>query len=85
MPMILFFQTVKAIKEYSFADANTYTFSNLTANKTYYFSVFSYNGTGSQINYKINGTFPLTNSFVPGSLAAEPRITQPDLLQSHYG
>ena len=61
-----------AIVNIPYSNANTYTFSNLVSNTNYYFSIFSYNGSGTQINYKINSTFPQTNSQVTGSLAAEP-------------
>ncbi|MBK6538593.1 MAG: endonuclease [Ignavibacteria bacterium] len=56
----------------SHSASNIYTFQNLQPNKTYYFSAYSYNGSGVQINYKIDGAFPQTNSYVPGALAAEP-------------
>lgn len=55
-----------------YSSANNYTFVNLQPNKTYYFTAYSYNGSGSQINYKIDGAFPQTNSYVSGALAAEP-------------
>ncbi|MEO8209060.1 MAG: endonuclease [bacterium] len=55
-----------------YANGNTYNFSNLIQNTSYYFTIFSYNGSGSQINYKINGTFPQTNSTITSGLAAEP-------------
>ena len=61
-----------AVINISYADANTYSFSNLIQNTNYYFTVYSYNGSGSQINYKTNGTFPRTNSAIPPVLAAEP-------------
>jgi endonuclease I len=32
-----------------------YTFSNLTVNTNYYFTIYSYNGTDTLINYKIDG------------------------------
>ena len=56
----------------SYSASNNYTFQNLQSNKTYYFSAYSYNGSGALINYKIDGAFPQTNSYVPGALAAEP-------------
>jgi endonuclease I len=61
-----------AVMNVPYADANSFSFNNLTPNVTYYFSVFSYNGTGSQINYKIDGTFPQTNSVSSNVFAAEP-------------
>lgn len=60
-----------AIVNVPYTAANTYTFSNLSQD-TFFFSAFSYNGSGSQINYKIDGTFPQTNCIISGSLAAEP-------------
>jgi len=51
----------------------TYSFSGLAAGTTYYIHMFSYNGTGSSINYKIDGTVPSYNAItLSGSLAAEP-------------
>ncbi len=44
-----------------FNDSNSYIFYNLTASTTYYFKIYSLNGTGSQINYKTDGTVPLIN------------------------
>lgn len=61
-----------AIVNVPYAAANNYSFSNLPLSNTYYFSIFSYNGSGAQINYKINGTFPASNTFLTGTLAAEP-------------
>lgn len=62
-----------AIVNVPYANANSYTFNNLVANSDYYFTVYSYNGTGSQINYKTDGTsYPQTNAHVSGALAAEP-------------
>lgn len=61
-----------AVMNIPFADANSFSFNNLSSNTTYYFSVFSYNGTGSLINYKIDGTFPQTNAVSTNVYAAEP-------------
>lgn len=55
-----------------FNNSNSYSFNNLPTNKNYYFTLYSYNGTGNQINYKTNGTFPNINAFVPPMLATEP-------------
>ncbi len=33
-------------------------FNNLTANTIYYFKLYSYTGTGTDINYKLDGTIP---------------------------
>ncbi|MCF8379544.1 MAG: choice-of-anchor J domain-containing protein [Bacteroidales bacterium] len=38
--------------------AETYTFSNLEAATTYYFSIYSYTNSGSNIDYKTNGSAP---------------------------
>lgn len=55
-----------------YAAANTYSFNNLMQNNSYYFTLYSYNGSGSQINYKIDGTLPQTNSTIISGLAEEP-------------
>jgi len=61
-----------AIMNIPFSGPDTYTVNNLLPAETYYFTLYSYNGTGSQINYKINGTVPQTNASVGNPLAAEP-------------
>lgn len=61
-----------AVMNIPYADANSISFNNLTPNVTYYFSVFSYNGSGSQINYKIDGSFPQTNAVSTNIFATEP-------------
>ncbi len=51
----------------------SYQFTGLTSGKTYYVHVYPYNGTGTQINYKIDGTVPSGNAAtIAGTLAAEP-------------
>ena len=45
-----------------YSSANTYTFSNLSSGTNYYYKIFSYNGTGSSINYKTDGTTPSANN-----------------------
>lgn len=62
-----------AIVNIPYANANTYAFNNLLTAKSYYFTMYSYNGTGAQINYKIDGTLPQTNATIPNILAAEPQ------------
>lgn len=52
---------------------NSYTFTGLNPGSPYYFRIYSYNGTGTTINYLINGTIPsavVTTSI--GTLATEP-------------
>lgn len=61
-----------AVMNIPYADPNTYSFNNLVAGATYYFTIYSYNGTGNQINYKIDGTFPQTNATISPNLATEP-------------
>lgn len=61
-----------ALLNIDYNSPNVYSFNNLNPNVTYYFTIYSYNGSGTQINYKTDGTFPQTNSFIPPSLAAEP-------------
>ncbi|MEO6693938.1 MAG: endonuclease [Ignavibacteria bacterium] len=55
-----------------YSNANTYSFNNLNPSVTYYFTLYSYNGTLAQTNYKIDGILPRTNSTVPNILASEP-------------
>lgn len=61
-----------AIVNIPYSSADEFTFSNLSSNSNYYFTIYSYNGSGTQINYKIDGTTPQTNAFVSTGLAAEP-------------
>jgi len=61
-----------AIVNIPFTNSNVYSFNNLTPTQSYYFTIYSYSGTGGQTNYKIDGTFPQTNSTVPNILATEP-------------
>lgn len=48
-----------------FEEANSYDFSGADLNKTFYFRMYSYNGSGNQINYKIDGTVPSGNTSSP--------------------
>jgi endonuclease I len=53
--------------------ANTYTFTGLAPDTPYYFRIYSYNGTNTTINYKIDGTVPVAViTTASGSLATEP-------------
>ena len=62
-----------AIINVSYSGSDSYTFStNLSNNSRYYFTIFSYNGSGSGTNYKIDGTFPTASVLFAGSLASEP-------------
>jgi len=62
-----------AIVNISYSGSNSYIFStNLSNNTTYYFSMFSYNGSGTSANYKIDGTFPNSSVLFEGTLAIEP-------------
>ncbi len=61
-----------AVMNIPYANANTYTFDNLIQNTNYYFTIYSYNGTGNLINYKIDGTFQRTNATMQTVLAVEP-------------
>jgi hypothetical protein len=39
-------------------DNGIFQFTGLTANTTYYFKIYPYNGTGASVNYKTDGTVP---------------------------
>jgi hypothetical protein len=47
--------TGKALVHIPYSSTQSYTFNNLALNTTYYFTIYSYNGTDSLINYKIDG------------------------------
>ena len=51
----------------NYSSPDSVNFSGLFPNTNYYFRVYSYNGTGSQINYKTGGTIPFTNAATTGS------------------
>jgi len=57
-----------------------YTFSSLSANKTYYFRVYPYNGAASARNYKTDGTIPAANATTP-QVAASPTVQTSNLDQ----
>ena len=51
----------------------SYQFTGLESGVTYYVHMFSYNGSSTQINYKIDGTIPTTNATTtPGGVSTEP-------------
>jgi len=60
------------IANVAYSGSDSYTFTNLANNTTYYFTIFSYTGSGTLINYKINGTFVQTSAVFNGALATEP-------------
>ena len=63
----------KAIAFVAHPSAGNYTFTSLHPNTNYYFRVYPYNGTGTTINYKIDGTIPsMMTTTIPSSLAPEP-------------
>lgn len=43
----------------------SYTFSGLEGNKTYYFKIYPYTNTGTNVNYKTDGTTPSANATTP--------------------
>ena len=48
----------KAVAHVVYSETGSVVFPYLTNGTKYYFTVIPYNGTGSSINYKINGTLP---------------------------
>ena len=52
----------KAVVYVDYSAADNYTFTGLNASKQYYFTVYSYNGSSTSINYKIGGSTPKVNS-----------------------
>ncbi len=48
----------KAVISISYAGADSYQLSGVSASTSYYATIFSYNGSGSSTNYKIDGTIP---------------------------
>ncbi|MDP3149136.1 MAG: endonuclease [Ignavibacteria bacterium] len=62
-----------------YSAANSYTFTNLSGNTRYYYKIFSYNGTGSSINYKTDGTVPSANDLTSVSTGSST-LTAGDIL-----
>ncbi|MBK7501150.1 MAG: endonuclease [Ignavibacteriales bacterium] len=48
----------RAIVNIPYSGADTFHLTGVTENASYYATIFSYNGSGSLINYKIDGTVP---------------------------
>jgi len=55
-----------AVVNIAYSAVDTYSFTGLTAGTNYYFRLYSYNGTGSQINYKTNGSVPSASGITTG-------------------
>ncbi len=47
-----------AVIKVDYSGQNFYSFNNLNPSATYYFRIYSFNGTGTQINYKTDGSVP---------------------------
>lgn len=52
----------KAVVYVNYSAANSTDFTGLNTSKQYYFTVYSYNGIGTAINYKIGGTAPTAST-----------------------
>lgn len=57
-----------AVVNVTYSSPDSYTFNNLVAGSTYYFTMFSYSGSGAQTNYKIDGNVPRSNASVQGAV-----------------
>lgn len=53
-------------------DIEMHQFTGLTQGTTYYFKIYPYNGSGSSINYKTNGTVPQTTA---STISPDPVVT----------
>ncbi|MBK7229246.1 MAG: endonuclease [Ignavibacteriales bacterium] len=62
----------KVVINISYADINSYELTGVANNTTYYGTIFSSNGSGSLINYKINETLPIASVLFNGSVILEP-------------
>ena len=51
-----------AVVNVTHPSSGAYTFTGLTGGTAYYFKIYSYNGTGSQRNYKSDGTAPAASN-----------------------
>lgn len=62
----------KAVINISYSAANNFELTGLADTTTYYGVMFSYNGSGTLTNYKIDGNFPTAFATYNGTLAIEP-------------
>lgn len=53
------------------AGVQTHTFTGLTPGTTYYFKIWPYNGSGSNINYKTDGSVPEASALTVGPTALQ--------------
>jgi len=72
-------------KNVTHGSGGSYTFNSLTASTTWYFEIFSYTNSGSDIDYKLDGTIQTTNAttgvapvFVINEIHADPDATSGD-------
>lgn len=56
-----------AVVNVAHPSSGTYTFSGLTSAGTYYFKMYSYNGTGAQRNYKTDASTPAASNTTSGT------------------
>ncbi len=61
-----------AVINISYSGSDSIELSGPATNTQYYGSIFSYNGSGTLTNYKIDGNFPSVSALINGSLAIEP-------------
>ncbi|MBP9583515.1 MAG: endonuclease, partial [Ignavibacteriaceae bacterium] len=61
-----------AVINISYSGADSVELTGTTTNTQYYGSIFSYNGSGTLTNYKIDGNFPSVSVLFNGALAIEP-------------
>jgi len=72
-------------KNITHGSGGSYTFNSLTASTTWYFEIFSYTNSGSDIDYKVDGTIQTANAmtgvapvFVINEILADPDATNGD-------
>ena len=64
--------------------ASPYQWSGLTAEIRYYFKIFSFNGSGTQINYKTDGTVPTADATTDEYIAPKLFISEVTDPHDHY-
>ena len=72
-------------KNITHGSGGSYTFSSLTSSTTWYFEIFAYTNSGTDIDYKTDGTIPTANAttgvapvFVINEILADPDATNGD-------
>jgi hypothetical protein len=79
--------TGKALINIPYSAAQSYTFNNLTTNVHYYFTIYSFNGSDTLINYKIDGkqrADVIVSGVTPVELVAFNAVVDKDIISLNW-